>query len=109
MSKNFAIAAVAVLVSVVASTLIARSHGPAQRANPPSVGRYMLVPVQITTESRVGSLEPEHTVFKIDTATGQTWKWISMFDSQKHESIEGWTPAAEEKTFTGKPEKKEDR
>ena len=104
MSKKYAIAAVTLLVYVIASTLVAQSHSPVQRANPPSNGRYMLVSVQLTTEmfsATSASTEDTHTVFKIDTITGETWKWTSMSNSQKHESIEGWEPATELKRYKG--------
>lgn len=48
---------------------------------PSAPGRYQLIPARITTtsviEGKVSSL-PNDQVFKIDTATGDTWQWVSM-------------------------------
>ncbi len=44
-------------------------------------GRFALVPCQITTTGLAGT-EPtkytEETIFKLDTATGEAWHWVSI-------------------------------
>lgn len=76
-----------VLIVLLLAALQAQS--PKAQLQPTYPGRYQLVSSPFTIWMPKGDTSTETTVFKVDTATGKTWKFeVGKIDGKL---INGWT------------------
>ena len=80
------------LLLLLISLLVHAQQPPTVASGTP--GRYRLISSPVSPLGLKGTANPDTTVFRIDTATGKTWRYMTGLDKEG-KIVNGWLEVAE--------------